>query len=131
MKNVENMNRPLLIVLVLFLFLPVTAVNGQQILDDFETTNRWELIQSDGVNLNLSLEEGVRGNAIRFDYDFTKGTGYGGFQKCFSIDLPENYEFSFYIKAESPSNNFEIKFIDSSGDNVWWVNNRNFDFPEE
>ncbi len=125
------MKRLFLKAILLTIIFPVAALNGQQILDDFETTNRWELIQSDGVNLNLSLEEGVRGNAIRFDYDFTKGTGYGGFQKFFAIDLPENYEFSFYIKAESPSNNFEIKFIDSSGDNVWWVNNRNFDFPEE
>ncbi|MCX6227561.1 MAG: discoidin domain-containing protein, partial [Bacteroidia bacterium] len=31
----------------------------------------------------------------------------------------------------SPANNFEIKFIDSTGNNVWWVNNRNYDFPKE
>ncbi len=65
------------------------------------------------------------------DYDFTKGTGYGGIQKLFPIDLPDNYEFTFYIKAESPSNNFEIKFIDSTGNNVWWVNNRSYNFPGE
>ncbi|MFO7614259.1 MAG: discoidin domain-containing protein [Bacteroidales bacterium] len=100
-------------------------------LEDFESKSGWEFIQSDGVNLELSLDKGLTGDAIRFDYDFTKGTGYGGIQKCFPIDLPDNYEFSFYIKAESPANNFEIKFIDSSGDNVWWVNNRNYDFPEE
>ena len=47
------------------------------------------------------------------------------------IDLPENFEFTFYLKAESPSNNFEIKFLDSTGQNVWWVNNRNYDFPKE
>ncbi len=76
------------------------------------------------------LITGLNGNAIRFDYDFTKGTGYGGIQKFFPIDLPENFEFTFYLKAESPANNFEIKFIDNSGQNVWWVNNRNFDFPK-
>jgi hypothetical protein len=68
---------------------------------------------------------------IRIDYDFTEGTGYGGIQKLFPIDLPENYEFTFWLRAESPSNNFEIKFIDSTGNNVWWVNNRNYDFPRE
>ena len=26
---------------------------------------------------------------------------------------------------------FEIKFIDSTGNNVWWVNNRNYDFPKD
>ena len=109
-----------------------TTISHAQIktLDEFETKDGWTFIKSDGVNVNLSLEEGITGNAIRFDYDFIKGTGYGGIQKLFPIDLPENYEFTFYLKAESPANNFEIKFIDSTGNNVWWVNNRNYDFPE-
>ncbi len=100
-------------------------------LDQFESTEGWSFIRADGVNLSLNIDKGLTGNAIRFDYDFTKGTGYGGFQKLFPIDLPENYEFTFYVKAESPANNFEIKFIDSTGNNVWWVNNRNYDFPTE
>jgi hypothetical protein len=100
-------------------------------LDDFETKKGWNFIKSDGVNLNLSIEKGITGNAIRFDYDFTHGTGYGGIQKLFPINLPENYEFTFYLKANSPANNLEIKFIDSTGNNVWWVSNRNFDFPTE
>jgi hypothetical protein len=99
-------------------------------IDAFENGEGWSFIKSDGVELKLSVEEGYTGNAIRFDYDFAKGTGYGGIQKWFPIDLPENYEFTFWVKADSPENNFEIKFIDSSGDNVWWVNNRNYKFPE-
>jgi hypothetical protein len=99
-------------------------------LDDFENSNGWKEFKADGVTLNISTDVGINGNAIRFDYDFTKGTGYGGIQKFFSIDLPENFEFTFNVKAESPSNNFEIKFIDSTGNNVWWVNNRNYDFPK-
>lgn len=112
-----------------FYMLPLFA--QQKALDGFENKVGWDMIQSDGVNLKLSTEPGVDGNAIRFDYDFTKGTGYGGFQKVFPINLPENYEFTFYLKADSPSNNFEIKFIDSTGNNVWWVNNRNYEFPGE
>ncbi|MCJ7554660.1 MAG: discoidin domain-containing protein, partial [Ignavibacteriaceae bacterium] len=100
-------------------------------LDDFETSSGWSVFKSDGVNLTISNDIGLNGNAIRFDYDFTKGTGYGGIQKLFPIYLPDNYEFTFNIRAQSPSNNFEIKFIDSSGQNVWWVNNRNYDFPRE
>ncbi len=100
-------------------------------LDDFESKAGWNFIKSDGVNLNLTNEKGLTGNAIRFDYDFTHGTGYGGIQKLFPIDLPDNYEFTFYLKAESPANNLEIKFIDSTGNNVWWISNRNYDFPTE
>jgi hypothetical protein len=98
-------------------------------LDQFENLEGWTPFKADGVNVSSSLEAGVTGKAIRFDYDFTKGTGYGGIQKRFAIDLPDNYEFSFYLKAESPANNFEIKFLDSTGNDVWWVNNRNFTFP--
>lgn len=118
---------------IFFLFLLITTIICAQTktLDEFENKEGWNFIQSDGVNLNLSVDKGLTGNAIRFDYDFTKGTGYGGIQKFFPIDLPENYEFTFYFKAESPDNNFEIKFIDSTGNNVWWVNNRNYDFPED
>jgi hypothetical protein len=69
---------------------------GQTIsLDEFEKTEGWYFIQSDGVDLQLSTDKGRTGKAIRFDYDFTQGTGYGGIQKLFPIDLPENYEFTF------------------------------------
>jgi hypothetical protein len=119
---------------VLFLFVYATTPITAQVktLDEFENKDGWHFIQSDGVKLNLTSDEsGFTGKAIRFDYDFTKGTGYGGIQKLFPIDLPDNYEFSFYVKAESPANNFEIKFIDSTGNNVWWVSNRNYTFPGE
>ncbi len=102
-----------------------------QTLDEFETKEGWYFILSDGVSLKAESEKGLTGNAIRFDYDFTKGTGYGGIQKLFPLDLPENFEFTFWMKAESPANNFEIKFIDSTGNNVWWLSNRNYSFPTE
>lgn len=117
-------------ILAILLVLPAIILKAQvKTLDEFENTNGWSFIRSDGVNLNLSTEKGLTGNAIRLDYDFTHGTGYGGIQKLFPIDLPDNYEFTFYLKAESPANNLEIKFIDSTGNNVWWISNRNYDFP--
>ncbi len=119
-------------VFLVLLITMTTMLNAQvRTLDDFENKEGWSFNKSDGVTVSLSNEKGLTGDAIRFDYDFTKGTGYGGIQKLFPVDLPDNYEFSFYVKAESPANNFEIKFIDSTGNNVWWVNNRNYDFPEE
>ncbi|MDD3892759.1 MAG: hypothetical protein PHE03_10715, partial [Bacteroidales bacterium] len=121
-----------IVAITVFLLLPIKFTIAQSTqLDGFETNERWEFIKSDGVDLTLTNGKGIEGQAIQLDYNFTKGTGYGGIQKWIAIDLPENYEFTFWIKAESPANNFEIKFIDSSGDNVWWVNNRNYDFPKE
>ena len=117
---------------IILLFITAAVTDAQvRALDDFEDKNGWTFNVSDGVTLGLSNEKGFSGNAIRLDYDFEKGTGFAGIQKLFPIDLPENYEFTFYLKAESPSNNFEIKFIDSTGNNVWWVNNRSYNFPGE
>jgi len=125
-------NLSLIITITAFILISTGSLSGQvKTLDEFENKNGWEFIQSDGVKLDISIEKGLTGNAIRFDYDFTKGTGYGGIQKLFPIDLPDNFEFTFNLKAVSPENNFEIKFIDSSGDNVWWVNNRNYQFTED
>lgn len=118
-------------VLLLFILFQKLVFTQITALDDFETITGWNFIKADGVNLFISSDTGLHGKAVKFNYDFTKGTGYGGIQKFFPIDLPENYEFTFNLKADSPPNNFEIKFIDSSGNNVWWVNNRNYDFPKD
>ena len=45
--------------------------------------------------------------------------------------LPPNYEFSFAIKGDAPTNTLEFKMIDSTGENVWWSNNPNFKFPKD
>lgn len=117
------------LVLVAFLFSLSFAQTKK--LDSFESLDGWEIFISEATEINKQLVDGVVGKALRFDYDFTKGTGFGGVQKAFQIELPENFEFTFYLKADSPPNNFEFKLIDESGDNVWWVNNTNFDFPTE
>jgi len=116
----------------LLLFVAAAAGNSQvRTLDEFNDVSGWSYNSSDGVKMFHTTDHGVSGRALRIDYDFTKGSGYGGMQKLFPLELPENYEFTFWLKAESPSNNFEIKFIDSTGNNVWWVNNRNYSFPGE
>jgi len=125
----KNRIRKTVAILLLFAVTAISAIAQQRTLENFEQTSGWSYNISDGVSLTTSTEKGVTGNAIRIDYNFTEGTGYGGIQKLFPIDLPENYEFTFWLRAESPSNNFEIKFIDSTGNNVWWVNYRNYNFP--
>jgi hypothetical protein len=110
-------------------------LNSQTLLDNFDTNEGWKIYKADGVDVEVSSAEGYQGKGIRLDYNFTKGTGYGGIQKVIPLDLPDpataGFQFTFYLKAESPANNFEIKFLDSTGQNVWWVNNRNYTFSTE
>lgn len=98
-------------------------------LDDFENLTYWEIIKSEGAEIKISNADGLKGKCIRIDYNFKYGTGYCGIQRKLELDLPDNYRFSFFVKANSPNNNFEIKFLDDSRENVWWMNNQNFEFP--
>ncbi|MEP0766184.1 MAG: discoidin domain-containing protein [Fimbriimonadia bacterium] len=101
------------------------------LLDDFEDLSPWKSITSEGVSLRISHAEGRTGNALRMEYDFQ---GRGGFviaEKRVSLPLPENYEFSFWIRGVSPANNLEFKLGDESGANVWWNNQIGYEFPTE
>ncbi|HVG09069.1 MAG TPA: discoidin domain-containing protein [Thermoanaerobaculia bacterium] len=100
-------------------------------LDDFEEISGWKSVPSDGVSLKLSQAEGVSGKALRLDFDFHGGAGYAVARKELPFTLPDNYEISFRLRGEAPVNNLEFKLVDPTGDNVWWVNRRNFQFPRE
>jgi hypothetical protein len=113
-----------------FCFLP--SAFSQTVIDDFNGSLNWKPIPSDGVSMILTQEPaGRRAGALRMDFDFHGHGGYAIAHKPVSIDLPPDYAFSYWIRGTSPPNNLEFKLIDDSGDNVWWVNQRNFVFPKD
>src|SRR3546814_15234279 len=75
------------------------------------------------------MMEGVQGRALCLDYDFNDVSGYVGLQRDLPIDYPENYAFAFELRGDSPANDLEMKFVDASGDNVWWVKKTGYEFP--
>lgn len=102
-----------------------------KLLDDFENLSDWKAITADGVTIETSLAPGRSGQCIKIDFDFVAGAGYCGIQRQLPMTLPENFQFSFYLRGEAPANNLEFKLVDASGDNVWWLNQRNFEFSNE
>lgn len=67
---------------------------------------------------------------MRVDFDFHGHGGYAVIHRPLALTLPPNYEFSFAIKGDAPTNTLEFKMIDSTGENVWWSNTPNFQFPK-
>ncbi len=67
---------------------------------------------------------------MRLDFSL-QGGSYVIARRALPLTLPANYAFSFRIRGDGPPNNLEFKLIDSSGDNVWWRNQRNFVFSKE
>ncbi|MFN3134611.1 MAG: discoidin domain-containing protein, partial [Candidatus Kryptonium sp.] len=98
------------------------------LLDNFENLSLWEKVKSDGVDIEISNEPGIDDKCIRIDFNFKLGSGYCGIKKELNLTLPDNYQFTFYIKGNASPNNLEFKLIDSTGENVWWLNQRNFEF---
>lgn len=109
---------------------PARAAEAASVLvDDFEDAARWSARPSDGVELKLSSDSGLRGKSLRLDFRFLKGGGYAVIHRDLSLDLPGNYAFKFKVRGQCLSNDLEFKLADSSGDNVWWHNRRHFEFP--
>jgi hypothetical protein len=97
----------------------------------FENLAQWQVGASDGVRASLSAVKGLAGQALCLEFDFAGVAGYASARRVLSIDFPLNYEFAFYVRGEAPVNNLEFKLVYASGDNVWWVNYRDFAFPRE
>ncbi|HEU4630352.1 MAG TPA: discoidin domain-containing protein [Gemmatimonadaceae bacterium] len=117
--------------LLLLALAPMPAAAQTRVLDAFEDVAAWTAAPSDGVSAAIASDSGYRGRGMRVDVDFHGGGGYAVVRRALPITYPENFEFTFWIRGDIPPNNLEFKLIDSTGDNVWWVNRRDFHFPAQ
>jgi hypothetical protein len=98
-------------------------------LDDFTDVSSWLAVASGLAELTLERDDGPQaGAAMRLDFDFKGGGGFVVARKELSLSLPETYSLTFDVRAECPSNKFELKLADPSGRNVWWYHDSEFDF---
>lgn len=105
--------------------------SASRILDDFAAISSWQPGGSEGVAASIHAAEGIDGGALRLDFDLAGTAGYAVAGRALPLDLPDNYEISFYVRADAPVNNFQFKLIDAGGDNVWWFNRPNFALPRD
>jgi hypothetical protein len=111
---------------------PVQTAVPTIVLDSFDSVSQWTTAPADGVEISVHSDpNGVHGKAMRVDFDFHGHGGYAVIRRPLALTLPPNYEFSFAIKGDAPTNNLEFKLVDASGDNVWWSNTTNFQFPKD
>ena len=103
----------------------LTATAHADLLD-----REWKAAPATGVELTIGRDRGRTGNdALRLDFDFHGHGGYAIARREGAIELPENFELSFWMRAEAPRNTLEVKF--ARGDDVWWSVRRELDFPRE
>lgn len=85
----------------------------------------WTAHPADGVEMHLSRD----GEVNRLDFDFHGHGGYAIARRAVDLELPANYQFTFRIRGEAPVETLEFKLI--RGDDVWWMNRRDFVFPPD
>ncbi|MEA2163751.1 MAG: hypothetical protein QOK37_1878 [Thermoanaerobaculia bacterium] len=107
------------------LCLASTAMSA--VVDDLDDVAKWTAAPSDGVSLALVHDHG----AMRMDFDFRGHGGWAAARRAVNRTLPDNYRFAFRLRGETPANTLEIKFIDPSGENVWWVRRVAWEFPRD
>jgi hypothetical protein len=106
-------------------------LSPMRILDGFDDIAPWKAVASDGVEASVHPAEGMGGKGLRLDFDLAGTAGYAIAQRALPLDVPRDYEISFYLRADAPANNFQVKLIDASGENVWWFNRPDFQFPRQ
>ncbi|MBI1191276.1 MAG: coagulation factor 5/8 type domain-containing protein [Tepidisphaera sp.] len=118
---------------LLAVFLPLLvacpALAQPRVLDSLDDPAAWKVVTSDGVKLNVAADEHLGRKSLRLDYEFVTGGGYCLIHRALPLDMPANYEFTFQLCGDGPTNNLEFKLLDDSGDSVWWINRRAVEWP--
>ena len=102
-----------------------------RILDRFDDIAAWAAVASDGVTASLAPVVDAKRPAMRLDFDLGGTAGYAIARRALPLDLPDNYAITFWLRADAPVNDLQVKFVDASGDNVWWYNRPNYAFAGE
>ena len=97
-------------------------------LDEMDEVSAWKALASDGVSASVHGAKGVERNALVLEFDLAKTAGYAAATRVLPTTLPDDYEISFWMRAEAGRNHLEVKFVDASGDNVWWFRRANYQF---
>ena len=114
----------------------VVAAPSPNILDNFDDLSPWQVQHTDDVSATLHEVAGKSGKGMQLEFDFADGSGrpingYATARRALPLDLPENYELSFWVRGDAPVNTLQFKLVDASGENVWWLNRPDFVFPRE
>lgn len=103
-------------------------VPASRVLDELDDISAWKTQVSDGVSASLHEAKGTKGGAMVMEFDLNKTAGYAAASRALPLDLPADYEIAFWIRGEAGRNHLEIKFVDESGENVWWYRRPDYTF---
>lgn len=97
-----------------------------EVLDAFREADAWTATASDQVRARLRRDGD---GSLCLDYDFAGVSGYAVMRRALPVNWPSNFELAARLKGSGGRNDLQVKLVDASGDNVWWVNRPNQALP--
>ncbi|HEY6641237.1 discoidin domain-containing protein [Povalibacter sp.] len=131
MKGMYRLLRSLTALLLASMLMGATQAPPieERMLDEMDDITPWRAVASDGVSASVHEAPGVDGGgSLLLEFDFARTAGYTAAARPLDVQLPDDYEISFWMRGEAGQNHFEVKFVDASGDNVWWYRRANTRF---
>jgi len=98
-----------------------------QVLDDFKNPALWTATASDQVQARI--KPAGAGGGLCLAYDFAGVSGYAVARRALAFEVPAHYELALRVRGSGGPNDVQLKFVDASGDNVWWVHKPNQVLP--
>ena len=102
-----------------------------RMLDRFDDVSAWKAVASDGVAASVASVTDVKRQALRLTFDLGGTAGYAIARRALPLEFPDNYAITFWLRADAPVNDLQVKLVDASGDNVWWYHRPNFAFARD
>ncbi len=103
------------------------AARGR-VIADVRDASAWKAIGSEQVEARLRRDAD---GSLCLEYDFGSVSGYAVLRRSLPVRWPRAFALRVRIKGRGGVNDFQLKLVDASGDNVWWVNRPGYAPPRE
>ena len=77
----------------------------------------WQASASDQVRSSIRSDD----EGLCLDADFGGVSGFAVMRREWPVQWPEAFDLELKVKGQGAVNDIQFKFVDASGDNVWWV----------
>jgi hypothetical protein len=105
------------------------AAQGATLQGDFKTAAPWKASASDQVRAALRVD--AADSSLCLDYDFNGVSGYAVMSRELPVNWPQHFDLRLRLKGSGAVNDLQMKLVDASGDNVWWINRPGYALPKQ
>jgi len=113
------------------LFALLLVAGGRRLEGEAAQGTVWKAVASAGVEVALAPSVVLGESGVLMTYDFHGGSGWAGVRRLGLLAFPDNWTLSFRVRGAGSANTLEVKFLDASGENVWWARRQSFSAPSD